>query len=248
MRDFRFAQVSFSFPPIGSQGKFLAPPILQDLSFNVAPQTHLGIIGPSGAGKTTLLRLFNRLSDPSRGQIFWGSQPLNHYPVLKLRQQVMLVPQVPKLLGMTVEQALIYPLKLQERSSAEIQERLQVWLERFRIPSDWLGREQTQLSAGQGQWVCLTRALMASPEVLLLDEPTTGLDVGRIEQLQQILISLSQTVIMVSHQLDLIAQTCPQLLWLQAGQIFKQAATRELDWETVRQTLQAQQTAEPDWN
>jgi D-methionine transport system ATP-binding protein len=233
---FRFEQVSLTVPPVG---QFL----LQDLSFQVTAGSCLGIIGPSGAGKTTLLRLFNRLSDPTQGRIFFTDKLLPQYPVLGLRQQVLLVPQEPKLLGMTVEQSLAYPLKLQNLAAAEAKTRLDAWQERLSIPSDWLAREENQLSLGQRQWVCLARALIAEPKVLLLDEPTNALDVGRIEQLLEVLLSLPQTVIMVSHQLELIERFGQQLLWLQQGRIFQQSATKDLNWSQVKQQLQEQQQA-----
>jgi D-methionine transport system ATP-binding protein len=162
---------------------------------------------------------------------------------LGLRQQVLLVPQEPKLLGMTVEQSLAYPLKLQNLAAAEAKTRLDTWQERLSIPSDWLAREENQLSLGQRQWVCLARALIAEPKVLLLDEPTNALDVGRIEQLLEVLLSLPQTVIMVSHQLELIERFGQQLLWLQQGRIFQQSATKDLNWSQVKQQLQEQQQA-----
>jgi D-methionine transport system ATP-binding protein len=233
---FRFEQVSLTVPPVG---QFL----LQDLSFQVTAGSRLGIVGPSGAGKTTLLRLFNRLSDPTQGRILFTDKPLPQYPVLGLRQQVMLVPQEPKLLGMTVEHTLIYPLKVQNLAATEAKTRLDTWQERLSIPSDWMARKENQLSLGQRQWVCLARALIAEPKVLLLDEPTNALDVGRIEQLLEILLSLPQTVIMVSHQLELIERFGQQLLWLQQGRIFQQSTTKDLNWSQVKQQLQDQQQA-----
>jgi D-methionine transport system ATP-binding protein len=239
---FRFEQVSLTVPPVGQY-------LVQDLSFQVDAGSRLGIIGPSGAGKTTLLRLFNRLNDATQGIIFLADKPLNQYPVMELRQWVMLVPQEPKLLGMTVQHNLAYPLKLQKCDAAAAKKRLQFWQERLSIPEDWLAREENQLSLGQRQWVCLARALIAEPKVLLLDEPTNALDVGRIEQLVALLTSLSQTVIMVSHQLELIERFSQQLLWLQQGRIFKNAPTAKLDWSEVKQQLQdQQQAATQEWD
>jgi len=86
--------------------------LLDRISFQVQLGDFLGIVGPSGAGKTTLLRLLNRLIDPTSGQIYFRSQPLQKIPVITLRRNVVLVPQEPKLLGMTVENALAYPLQL----------------------------------------------------------------------------------------------------------------------------------------
>jgi D-methionine transport system ATP-binding protein len=84
--------------------------LLKDISFEVFSGDRITIIGPSGAGKTSLLRLLNRLSQPTSGKIYLENQEYGQIPVIQLRRQVMLVAQEAKLLGMTVRDALAYPL------------------------------------------------------------------------------------------------------------------------------------------
>jgi D-methionine transport system ATP-binding protein len=209
----------------------------------------IGIVGASGAGKTTLLRLLNRLAEPSEGQIFWQGQPLSRYPVPALRQQIMLVPQAPQLLGMTVAQALAYPLQLQGCSPADIQARIERWEQRLDIPQEWRSRQALELSAGQRQWVGLCRAFIAQPQLLLLDEPTACLDSGRTELLIHALGQIGCTVIVASHQLGVAQQLCDRIIWLDQGQLRQDNTQQETDWSEIQSILTEKSAAAvSDWN
>jgi len=216
-------------------------PRLQNISFQVSAGEFIAIVGPSGAGKTSLLRLFNRLSDPSSGSIYLEQQDIRQIPPLQLRRQIMLVMQEPKLLEMSVQAALAYPLQLQGFSQTAIHQRLAFWQEQLQIPQDWLSRTALQLSVGQRQWIAIARALIAQPTILLLDEPTSALDLGRASQLLALLATLSQTqpmiVLMVNHQLDLVQQFCSRILYLNQGQLQQDAPSSQIDWDQLRQNL-----------
>lgn len=225
--------------------------ILNHLSLTVEPGDRLAIVGPSGSGKTHLLRLINRLSEPTSGQITLNGQDLRQIPAIALRRRVALVLQESRLLGMTVAEALRYPLRLQGCTPTEIQQRLDTWIERMRLPGDWMASTEPELSVGQRQWVAIARALIQQPEVLLLDEPTSALDVGRGEALMTLLLDLSATtgltILMVTHQLELAARGCNRLIYLKQGQIVDQTAAPGVDWEALRQDLvetEQQQTEE----
>lgn len=197
--------------------------LLNDISFSLKKGDRIAIIGHSGSGKTTLLRLINRLQDPTSGIIKFESQPLNRIPVIKLRQQVVLVPQEPKLLGMTVQEALAYPLKLQQLSQREIQTRIDHWREKLLLPDDWLERNELQLSVGQRQLVSIVRGLVMQPKLLLLDEPTSALDGERASHLIQQLITLTETsstaIIMVNHQLKFVEKFSDKILKINQGKL-----------------------------
>ncbi len=197
--------------------------ILENISFTVNQGDRLGIMGPSGAGKTSLLRLLNRLAEPSQGVINFENQPFTEIPVLSLRRQIVLVSQEPKLLGMTVKNALVYPLQLQQIKVGEIQSRIDQYCQKLDIPDEWLERNELQLSLGQRQLVTIARGLIMQPKILLLDEPTSALDADKSDQLINILIELSETqgltIIMVNHQQRLIDQFSSQVLCLPQGQL-----------------------------
>ncbi|MGA7935298.1 MAG: ATP-binding cassette domain-containing protein [Kovacikia sp.] len=255
----RFEQVSLVAMPLGArtsrkQGTLAAEKtyLLQDISFEVFQGDRISVVGASGAGKTTLLRLLNRLSEPTDGAIYFGDLALSHIPVIKLRQQVVLVLQESKLLGMSVQQALEYPLKLQKLDRKVIQQRVGEWIERLHIPSEWLDRAELQLSVGQRQLVAIARALIMQPKVLLLDEPTSALDIGRAELLLSALENLSErhqaTVLMVNHQLELAEKFCDRVLQLHQGRLIQDSPKDQVDWKEVRQHLvQAEARQLEEW-
>ncbi len=227
-------------------------PILTDISFEVFKGDRIAIIGPSGAGKTSLLRLLNRLIDPTSGAIYLENQDYQKIPVLPLRRQVMLVPQEAKLLGMTVRQALAYPLTLQELPQRQIQERVEGCREKLHIPEEWLERTELELSVGQRQLVAIARALVSQPKILLLDEPTSALDVGLASHVLGVLGDLAHkgkmAILMVNHQLDMAQLFCRRVLYFQEGQLRQDAPVAQVDWRQLRETLvQAEAQAAQDW-
>ena len=226
--------------------------LLSDISFDVFEGDRIGIVGPSGSGKTSLLRLLNRLSEPTQGQIFFEARAIQQIPVIQLRQQVTLVPQESKLLGMTVQEALTYPLMLRGIPRSTIQQRLSDWIERLRLPLDWLERTEAQLSSGQRQWVAIARALVIQPKVLLLDEPTSALDVGRGSHLLKVLAELAQggqmTILMANHQLELAEQFCTRVLYLHNGTLTQDTPASQTNWPMLRERLvQAEAQEAQEW-
>lgn len=226
--------------------------LLENISFDVLQGDRIAIVGPSGAGKTSLLRLLNRLTDVSGGNIYLEGQEIRQIPVLQLRQQVTLVPQESKLLGMTVREALSYPLKLRNLPPSTIQQRLNTWMELTHLPSEWLDRTEAQLSVGQRQLVAIARALMIQPKILLLDEPTSALDAGRGSHLLKILSNLTDTaqitILMVNHQLELAQQFCSRVLFLQRGHLIHDLPHHQAQWDALKdQLIQAEAQEADEW-
>ncbi|MGK7946073.1 MAG: ATP-binding cassette domain-containing protein [Microcystaceae cyanobacterium] len=224
--------------------------LLDNISFTVNQGDHIGLIGVSGSGKSTLLRLLNRLIDPTSGQLLFNNKPLTDYPITQLRQQILLVPQEPKLLGMTVQESLSYPLQLQQLSPSEIKQRVIEYCDLFSIPDDWLERNELQLSVGQRQWVTLVRGFLLKPRILLLDEPTSALDMGLANQLLEKLNILCPTqkltVIMINHQLPWVRQFAHKIIYLQAGKIRQDAEANLIDWDSLEKQLMNHRQ-EDDW-
>lgn len=208
--------------------------LLQDISLTVYKGDRLGIIGAVGSGKSTLLRLINRLSSPSGGKIFWEGQDISEISVFKLRSMIALVLQEPKLLGMSVKEALAYPLVLQNQTPAVINQRVDYWRNLLHIPEAWLERTELQLSLGQRQQVAIARALVTEPKVLLLDEPTSALDVVVAHHLIETLTTLEQTtILMVNHQLNLVKDFAQRLLWLNQGRIYQDISANQINWGEI---------------
>lgn len=216
-------------------------PILRDIDLEVFQGERIAIVGSVGAGKTSLLRLINRLIEPTSGKIYLENQEYRQIPVIQLRQMLVLVLQESKLLGMTVGQALAYPLVLRGLPKQTIQQQVSYWTEQLHIPNEWLGRTEVQLSAGQRQLVAIARALLIQPKILLLDEPTSALDTGTAYHLMQVLNQLSQThqttILMVNHQLELAQMFCTRLLHLEQGRLSANQTVSEIDWLELRESL-----------
>lgn len=226
--------------------------ILNQMSLEVQAGDRLAIVGPSGAGKTSLLRLLNRLIDPTQGAIYFEGRHYENIPVLELRQQVTLVLQECKLLGMSVGDAIRYPLVLRGMKAPEIKRRVVYWLEQLNVPSEWLDRTEVQLSLGERQLVGLCRALAIQPKILLLDEPTSALDAGRsasvLRRLRQLAQTEQTTIVMVNHQLDLAEEFCTRVVYLERGNLVEECRGDRADWEKLRSNLiEAEAESAREW-
>jgi D-methionine transport system ATP-binding protein len=216
-------------------------PLLTDISFSLAAGECITLTGITGAGKSTLLRLLNRLIEPTAGELLLAGANYRSIPPIALRQQVMLVSQEPKLLGMKVREALAYPLQLQSVDPAEITQRIATVAEQFELPTDWLDRTELQLSPGQKQIVSIARGIITRPQVLLLDEPIANLDFTTAEQVLGKVVDIARSqqmgLIVVNHQLELAAKFSDQLLYLQSGKITINQASKSIDWQNLQQQM-----------
>lgn len=245
-------------PIIELQGVSLAPPIgmdfiLQDLSFAIAKSEKVAIVGVSGSGKTSLLRLLNRLVSPAKGTVYFKEKPYSEYAPVALRKQILLIPQEPKLLGMTGKEALIYPLELQQLDKREISTRLTKYCDALQIPQTWLEKNELQLSVGQRQLLSIVRGLMIEPQVLLLDEPTSALDRGKSDRLLAVLDKINEqqqtTIIMVNHQLDISEQFAKRILHLDAGRLIKDVTATRQEWQQIETEIrQTSKTIADEWD
>jgi D-methionine transport system ATP-binding protein len=249
--------VAIAISQVSYQTKFRT--LLTDISVAIAKGSKTALIGATGSGKTTFLRLLNRLTDPSVGTIFLNGKNIQDIPIQTLRRRIMLVPQEPSLLGMTVSEAIVYPLTLQNFTQSEIDLRSQKWFEKLQIDRKLLNRSELELSLGQRQWIAIARALIMEPEILLLDEPTSALDRGLSHLLLEVLTDLTKlpqpvAVVMINHQLDLVQTWCDRLICLHKGQLVQDAEASLINWQDVddllRRDVNANQNEEltDDWN
>jgi putative ABC transport system ATP-binding protein len=173
--------------------------VLQDVTASL-PGGACAVVGPSGSGKSTLLRLLNRLADPDSGAVGYRGRDVADYPVLALRREVCLVPQLPALLEGTVADNVVYGARLAGHDTD-----VAAKLELVGLDGDFTGRDAAQLSVGEQQRVMLARALALEPAVLLLDEPTSALDEDARDAVEATLTHLRDvldiSLVLVTHDI-----------------------------------------------
>jgi putative ABC transport system ATP-binding protein len=157
------------------------------------------IVGPSGAGKTSLLRCLNRLEEPTNGSVLLDSSDITEIDPTELRKRVGMIFQTPALFEGGVRGNLAYGLT--DVSDDELRSALAS----AGLDDEFVERDSSALSVGQAQRVCIARALVRKPEILLMDEPTSALDRDAAARIEQLVTSLNQgglTVVLVTHNLD----------------------------------------------
>jgi putative ABC transport system ATP-binding protein len=223
-----------------SAGPVEGDPILRSIDLVIPANGVTVLAGPSGAGKSTLLRLLNRLDDPVAGEIRWRGRALSEWAPTELRRQVAMVFQRPPLFSGTVLDNL-------RVARADVDaERAGHVLEHVGLDPELLGQEAESLSGGEAQRMCVARALLTEPAVLLADEPTAALDRAAratVEDLGRMLADSGVAVIWVSHDTDQLRRLADHVIVLADGAVRAVGHLSELDASPdalVRQSVGAQ--------
>ncbi|HDT4031976.1 TPA: cysteine/glutathione ABC transporter ATP-binding protein/permease CydC [Klebsiella aerogenes] len=217
-------EVTFSYPQQSA-------PALKDISLQVAAGEHIAILGRTGCGKSTLLQLLTRAWDPANGQIQLNGQPLSELSETTLRQAMSVVPQRVHLFSATLRDNLL--LAAPQASDARLADILErVGLEKLLEDSglnSWLGEGGRQLSGGELRRLAIARALLHDAPLMLLDEPTEGLDATTESQILDLLseVMRDKTVLIVTHRLRGLARF-NQIIVMDNGQIIEQGSHAEL--------------------
>lgn len=182
--------------------------ILNGIDFEVVENAVTAVVGASGSGKSTLLRALARLVAPANGRIFLRGEDIEDCKVTEYRSRVNLALQEPVLIGPTVRDDMLLPFTLEGISGkvAPDHSRLTELFGVVDLEPGLLGRNVRELSGGQRQRVAIARSLVLAPEVLLLDEPTSQLDVLTAEKVIQNLRRSfpSLTIVVATHSADLL--------------------------------------------
>jgi biotin transport system ATP-binding protein len=200
--------------------------VLNNLTFEL-DQQRIGIIGHNGSGKSSLVRLINGLLQPDSGKIsVHGNNPA--IGPQKMSAEVGFIFQNPdhQIIFPTVEEELSFGLINQGHSKQLAKEKaLAILAEHQR--SDWAPKAIHSLSDGQKQLVCILAVLVMEPKVLILDEPFSALDLITRYQLLNLLDSLPQQLVMISHELETL-ESFDRILWLESGRIFQDGTPAEV--------------------
>ena len=206
-------------------------PVLRDVSLAVGPGELIGVIGPNGGGKTTLVRLMSGVARPQAGTVSLGGQPLATLRRRAVARRIAVVPQDPHVdFPFTVLEVVLMGRAPHAAGPFALPDARDVALARAAMHRlDVAGvehRSLEQLSGGERQRVLLARALVQEPEVLLLDEPTTHLDLRHQVGIYDVVRGLARehglAVVSVLHDLNLAALYCDRLVLLAGGRVARE--------------------------
>jgi ABC-2 type transport system ATP-binding protein len=209
---------------------------LSDASFTVEPGRIFGLLGANGAGKTTSMRIVLDILRPDSGHVTWQGKPnielprrtwgylpeeRGLYPRMKVGEQLRFF-------------AALYGVS-DESARAEIDE----WLERFRIP-DYLDRKVEELSKGNQQKIQFIAAILHDPDVLIMDEPFTGLDPVNVRLLKEAFLEMrdrGKTLIFSTHQMEQVEELCESIAIMDRGRVVVSGAVRDVKRAMGRQVV-----------
>ena len=217
--------VSFAYPAQG--------PTVRDLSFRIESGEFVAILGANGAGKTTTVRLIDGLVRPTSGRVLIDGVDTAHSSVSERARRVGFLFQNPdrQICKNTVREEILFGLRtVRGEESAEAHEaRLSQVLREFSFTGE---EEPFSLSRGQRQRVALASILAAEPSVLILDEPTTGLDYREcchiMDQIQAMNRRQQVTVIMVCHDMEIVSDYASRALVMAGGELLADGPVREI--------------------
>ncbi|MCD1645331.1 urea ABC transporter ATP-binding subunit UrtE [Aurantimonas coralicida] len=214
--------------------------VLQDLSFTLEPGSMLAVLGRNGVGKTTLLRTIMGLTDRTRGELAFSGQSLTS---LRTDERAMLgigyVPQgrevVPRF---TVRENLTMGTFARKDGGRKIPDEI---FDLFPILKDFYERRGGDLSGGQQQQLAIGRALAMNPKMLLLDEPTEGIQPNIVQEIEEVIETLNAehgiTIVLVEQNIDFARRACGHFLVMEKGQIAVSGRGEDLNDEIANKYL-----------
>ena len=208
---------------------------VKDVNLKVNEGDIFGIIGLSGAGKSSLIRLINRLEEPTSGKIFINGENVlefNKKQLLERRKKIGMIFQHFNLLSSrTVEENVAFALEIANWNKNEIKERVAMLLDIVGL-SDKAKYYPSQLSGGQKQRVSIARALANNPDILLSDEATSALDPKTTKSILELIKKIQQkfslTVVMITHQMEVVKEVCNRVAIMSDGRIVEEGGVHHI--------------------
>lgn len=208
--------------------------VVQNFNLKISQGDFVTIIGSSGCGKTTILKMINGLVSPSSGNIFINEKNIKEWDLISLRRNIGYAIQGSVLFPhMNIEKNIGYVLNLSKKpDKIKIRISVEKWLETVGLEPEMLKRYPWELSGGQQQRVGIARALVASPEILLMDEPFGAVDeitraslqdeIGRIHKESGI------TILFITHDINEAIKLGTKILVMDKGEIIQYSSPKEL--------------------
>lgn len=201
--------------------------ILRDVSFAIPDGDFVAFVGTNGAGKSTTMRLVNGLLKPTAGEVLIDGVPTTQLRTSQLAAKVGFLFQNPdrQICCSTVREELLFGFRAQGRADAEAEARVDAMIERFGFDAD---AEPFLLNRGTRQLLALASIIVLEPPVVVLDEPTTGLDFRECAKVMDAIADMNArgtTVIMVCHDMEVVADYAHRVIAMTAGQVVADGPT-----------------------
>ena len=200
---------------------------VDDVSFSAEPGRIFGMLGPNGAGKTSTIRMITYITVPDTGEITLGGQPVGP----EMQSRMGYLPEERGLYRkLKVGEQLIYFARLKGMSGSAAEKAVRHWLARFDA-ADWYGKKVEALSKGMQQKVQFLATVIHDPELVILDEPFSGLDPINAELLQEVIAELrnvGRTVLFASHRMEQVEQICDDICLIAEGRLVLSGPLREV--------------------
>jgi ABC-2 type transport system ATP-binding protein len=218
---------------------------LDSISLQIEPGEVFGFLGANGAGKTTAMRIVLDILRPDSGTITWNGTLNTELP----RETWGYLPEERGLYAkMTVLEQLVFFAKLHGVKPKAAERETRDWLERFRIP-EYADRRAEQLSKGNQQKIQFIAAIIHDPQVLLMDEPFTGLDPVNVALLKEAFLEMKdrgKTLIFSTHQMETVEELCESIAILDRGRVVVGGSVRDVRRSTGRQMVRVAVQGDPE--
>lgn len=216
------------------------PQVLKEINFKLEDGKFLSVLGNNGAGKSTMLKCFNRIIDPEVGSISLDGEEIHRMSMREVAKRIAFVAQTVPSTQMTVHDMVMLGRKpyMQWGFTEDDHRIVHEAMERLGL-TEMRGRFLNELSGGERQKVMLARALAQKPKLLLLDEPTSSLDLKNQYQVLQTVKDICHetgiAAIMVIHDLNLALRFCDRFLLMRDGAVFRYGDAQVIDREAIWQ-------------
>lgn len=225
---------------------FNGQPVIKNLSLHIPEGEVFGFLGPNGAGKTTTMRMVLDIFKPDTGTITWRNHPTSLFQARSfgyLPEERGLYPK------MKVLDQLRFFARLKGLTPSEANHKINYWAERFQLGGQ-IHQKANELSKGNQQKVQFIAAILHNPDLLILDEPFSGLDPINVELLKTAFVELAQqgkTIIFSSHRMDHVEELCTSLGILKKGELLVQGSVGEVRRATGRQIIKLNMAGSRDF-
>lgn len=214
--------------------------VLHEISFTLNRGEIVGLLGPNGAGKSTTIKIIAGILAPSAGRISVAGLPLPERAI-HVKQRIGYVPEAAVLFeSLTGQEFLELSGRLHDVAESTLQARIAGILETFGLSAEREGRLDSY-SKGMRQKILIAAALLHNPELILLDEPLSGLDVNAAIMIKDLIAALAadgKTILYSSHVLDVVEKVCDRVLIIHKGSLIADGTSRTLMASTSQSTLE----------